>query len=255
MKRSLSELKDLAYAIRHDVLNMTYHAGANGGHIGGGFSAADILAVLYGEVLELTPETVTSPERNRFFLSKGHVALAHYAALAETGFIPKEDLDQFEVSGSAYPTHEVMAPDKGIETSSGSLGYGLSIGIGSALAAKMQKRDSKVYVLMGDGECNEGSVWEAVMAGAQFGLDNLYAIVDINGQSLDGYTRSIMPVRDFKGAFQSFGWKTIEADGNNIESLVHAFEEQVSAGVPTAILAYTAKSKGLKGWLASCSPG
>ncbi len=245
MKQDLQALKDLALSIRRDVLDMTYRAGANGGHLGGGFSAADILAVLYGSVMHLTPATVDAPDRDRFFLSKGHIALAHYAVLAETGFIPRSDLELFEVSGSAYPTHAVMAPEKGIEISSGSLGYGLSIGVGAALSAHMHGRDNRVYVLLGDGECNEGSVWEAAMSAAKFKLDHLVAIVDVNGQSLDGYTDDTMPLHDFVGAFQAFGWQTLAVDGHDIHALLNAFATAGTQNAPTAIIAHTVKCKGL----------
>lgn len=241
---NVDELKQFAHNIRRDVLEMTAHAGANGGHIGGSFSSAEILATLYGAVMNVTPEKATDPERDRFILSKGHCAIGHYAALKEAGFIPEEDMMTFEDSDTRFPTHEVMCPECGIETSSGSLGYGLSVGIGSALAAKRSGKSYRVYVLLGDGECNEGTVWEAVMAAARFGLDNLTAIIDLNGQSLDGMTSDIMPVQNMAEAWKSFGWQVTETDGNDPEKLLMAFGD-IEAGKPHAIIAHTVKGKGL----------
>ena len=243
-KEELQRLQELALSIRRDALEMTYRAGANGGHLGGALSCADILAVLYGKMMHISPEQAGAAGRDRFFLSKGHVALAHYAALAEVGFMPKDELLTFEQSGSDLPTHEVFNPGKGIESSSGSLGYGLSIGIGSALYAKRHGLDYHVYVLLGDGECNEGSVWEAVMAAARLKLDNLTAIVDINGQSLDGFTADIMPVHDFARVWSGFGWQTETADGHDLEQLA----EKLTACAndkPLVVLAETVKGQGL----------
>jgi len=244
MKRSFQELKRLAFLIRSDVLEMTLRAGVNGGHLGGGLSCADILAVLYGEVLNICAEDPLDTNRDRFLLSKGHVALAHYAALAETGFFDREELLQFEVSGGTYPTHEIADPQKGIEISSGSLGYGLSVGVGCALNAKIKGLQYKTYVLLGDGECNEGSVWEACMAAARFELGNLIAVVDVNGQSLDGHIDRIMPIHDFKEVFSGFGWNVKEVDGHDFGQLLAAFAAE-DCGKPTVILAHTVKCKGV----------
>lgn len=243
-KEELQRLRELAHAIRSDVLDMTYRAGANGGHLGGALSCADILAVLYGQVMHIVPAQADAPERDRFFLSKGHVALAHYAALAEAGFLPKEELLTFEQSGSDLPTHEVRNLGKGIEISSGSLGYGLSLGIGSALYAKRHGFDRHVYVLLGDGECNEGSVWEAAMAAARLQLDNLTAIVDINGQSLDGFTADIMPVQDHAKVWSGFGWETATVDGHDLAQLAEALASRAEAK-PVVVLAKTVKGYGL----------
>ena len=240
----MENMKKLAQAIRRDVLDMTCRAGAQGGHLGGALSCADILAVLYGGVMRVSPELAEDPERDRFFLSKGHVALAHYAALAEAGFFPKEDLLAFEQSGSSLPTHEVQDVSRGIEISSGSLGYGLSVGVGSALSAKRRGQGCHVYVLLGDGECNEGSVWEAAMAAARLGLDNLTAIVDINEQSLDGFTADIMPVHDWQQVWSGFGWQAAEADGHDIAALQSALSSRAE-GKPTVVLAHTVKGRGI----------
>lgn len=243
-KLSVCELKNLAFNIRRDVLDMTAKAGANGGHIGGAFSCADILAVLYGAILNNDPSMKNSENRDRFILSKGHCAIGHYAALKEIGYITAEDLESFEISGTEFPTHEVMNTDHGIETSSGSLGYGLSVGIGCALSAKRKNQPWHVYVLIGDGECNEGSIWEAAMAATQFKLDNITAVVDLNGQSLDGMTMDIMPVNDMASAWKSFGWNVTEIDGNDIEQLISAFDNKLE-NKPNVVIAHTIKGKGL----------
>lgn len=239
-----NELNQMAHNIRRDVLRMTAKAGPNGGHIGGSFSSAEIFAVLYGSILNNDPSMTDCDDRDRFFLSKGHCAIGHYAALKEAGYITNEDLDVFEVSGSSFPTHEVINQNHGIEISSGSLGYGLSIGVGSALAAKRAKKSYQVYVLLGDGECNEGSVWEAAMAAAQFKLDNLTAIIDLNGQSLDGMTAEIMPVKDMASAWKSFGWHVSEVDGHDVDRLMEAFHHRCS-DKPHVVIAHTIKGKGL----------
>lgn len=239
------KLQRLADSIRHDILEMTYHAGVIGGHIGGALSCADILAVLYGAVLNVSCGDPLCPERDRFLLSKGHAALAHYAALMETGFISREELRQFEASGGKFLTHEVRDVKHGIEISGGSLGYGLSIGVGCALNAKIRGQAYKTYVLLGDGECNEGSVWEACMSAARFRLDNLTAVVDVNKQSLDGFTSAVMPVADFKGVFTGFGWHVVEADGHDVEQLQRALTARAFEK-PVAVIADTLKGKGIR---------
>ncbi len=237
-------VRALACRIRKDVLAMTCRAGINGGHIGGALSSADILAVLYGDVLRHTLADAVSLTRDRFILSKGHVALAHYAVLAEMEYFPVERLAEFEQPGGAFPTHEVRCEEYGIETSSGSLGYGLSVGIGCALAARMQRQDYHTYVLMGDGECNEGSIWEAAMAAARYRLTNLTAIVDLNGQSLDGRMEDIMPIHDFSAVFRGFGWNVVTVDGHDIRQLHDALLARATDR-PTVVLAVTCKGKGV----------
>ena len=238
------KIKEIAWKIRSDVLDMTFHAGVEGGHIGGAFSSADILAVLYGSEMNVAPQNPTNPERDRFILSKGHISLAHYAVLKEYGFMTQDDLDSFESNGSLFSTHELENLEHGIEVTSGSLGYGLPIGVGIALSAKMKNKGYRTFVLLGDGECNEGSVWEAAMAAARYKLDNLIAIVDKNGQQLDGFTSDIMPVHDMEKVFQGFGWNTVVIDGNNVDEIQEAIR-RTADGVPTVIIAETIKSKGL----------
>lgn len=241
---NIIEIKNLADAIRKDVLDMTYHAGVNGGHLGGAFSSAEILAVLYGGILNINTESPDEENRDRFILSKGHIALAHYAALAEIGFITKEEMMSFEVSGSDFPTHETINIQKGIEFTSGSLGYGPALGVGTALMAKKRRKSFKVYVLIGDGECNEGTVWEAIMAAVRFKLDNLTFIIDVNRQQLDGFTSDIMPVSSFEEVCNGFGCYVKAVDGNNVEELLNVFNS-VAFGKPKVIIADTVKGKGI----------
>ena len=245
MQKDINNINNLAKAIRRDILSMTYFAGANGGHLGGALSSADILAVLYGAILNISPENSTDVNRDRFLLSKGHISLALYAALAECGFIPKDELLTFEREGSLYQTHSDMNINYGIEISSGSLGYGLPIGVGCALAAKMDGRGYRTFVLLGDGECNEGVVWEAAMAASHYKLNNLIAIIDVNGQQLDGYTSDIMPINNISEAFNNIGFKTIDIDGHDIEQLMSVFCS-TDENRPTAIIAHTIKGKGIR---------
>ncbi len=244
MKCSQEAVQKLAKRIREDVLDMTFHAGVEGGHIGGAFSAAEILAVLYGSELNIDSNDPSNPERDRFILSKGHVSIAHYAVLKECGFLSQDDLDSFEKNGSLFSTHETESIEHGIEITSGSLGYGLSVGIGIALAGKMKSKEYRTFVLLGDGECNEGCVWEAAMAAPKYNLDKLIAVIDKNGQQLDGFTRDVMPIHDIGKVFMGFGWNVIEIDGHDIAALQKAFRTRIEK-VPTMVIANTIKSKGL----------
>lgn len=238
------KIQELAWKIRKNVLDMTFHAGVEGGHIGGAFSSAEILATLYGSEMNVDPKNPADPDRDRFILSKGHISLAHYAVLKECGFLTQKDLDSFEKNDSLFSTHELESLDHGIEVTSGSLGYGLSIGIGIALSAKKNNRSYRTFVLLGDGECNEGSVWEAAMAAAKYRLDNIVAIVDKNGQQLDGFTKDVMPIHDIELVFKGFGWHTVAINGHDIDAIQKAMKEKV-IGVPMVIIAETVKSKGL----------
>lgn len=244
MEKSVESIRGLAWKIRNDVLDMTFHAGVEGGHIGGAFSSADILATLYGSEMNVNSGNATDPERDRFLLSKGHISIAHYAVLKECGFLSQEDLDSFEKNGSLYSTHELINTEHGIEVTSGSLGYGLSIGVGIAITAKRKKQSFRTFVLLGDGECNEGTIWEAAMAAARYDLDNLIAIVDKNGQQLDGYTKDVMPIYDIEKVFEGFGWQTQVIDGHDISAIQNATRIKPDKK-PLAIIAETIKSKGI----------
>lgn len=240
-----ARILEIAQAIRCDVLEMTYRSGVNGGHLGGAFSSAEILATLYGHIMNISAENIQDDERDRFILSKGHSAIGHYAVLHECGFISKDEMYTFELPDTAFPTHEIMNITKGIEISSGSLGYGLSIAVGIALNGKRRRKRYKTYVLMGDGECNEGTVWEAAMAASKFQLSNVIAVVDVNGQSLDGYIEGTMPIQDMKKVWNGFGWNVIDIeDGNNILELERGFNG-ISNEKPNVVLAHTVKGKGI----------
>jgi len=183
-------------------------------------------------------------DRDRFILSKGHGVLGFYTALHEIGLISKDDLMTFEKTNSYLLGHPVMNRKKGIEFSNGSLGMGLSVGIGVALAAKKKKKNYKVYVLIGDGECNEGSVWEAAMAAPNFKLDNIISIIDRNNLQQTGTNKEIMSVGNITEKWKSFGWDVIELDGHNIEELYNAFKKERNSTKPLAIIANTIKGKG-----------
>ena len=240
-----NEIQRFARRMRLDMLEMMKHAGANGAHIGGAFSAAEILASLYCGWLDISLENPLNPNRDRFILSKGHTALALYSALYEAGFLTQEEMMSFEDNGGHFSTHCCKNQAKGIELSSGSLGLGLGYGAGCALTAKLEHLDYDCVVLLGDGECNEGSVWEAVQFAAKYKLDNLIAVVDFNHQSLDGFTTDTMPIANFPKVFEGFGWDVININGNDVSEIGRAFSEIQRNGKPTAIIAETLKGKGV----------
>jgi transketolase len=207
-------------------------------------SIIDITATLYGSIMKFNSKNPEWSERDRFILSKGHGVLGYYTALVEAGFIQKEDLLHFEKTGSYLLGHPVKNRAKGIEFSNGSLGMGLALGIGVALTGKRRKKKFNVFVLMGDGECNEGSVWEAALAAPQFKLDNLFAIVDRNNYQQTGSNADIMSVGDLESKWKSFGWHVKSVNGHNIEELYDAFTAERKQNKPVAIIAHTIKGKG-----------
>lgn len=240
----IQELSRLAYDLRKDVVDMI--VAGNGGHIGGDMSVMEILVTLYFKQMNISPENENDPDRDLFVMSKGHSVEAYYAVLAKKGFMEIEEVKkQFSQFGSKYIGH----PNNklpGIEMNSGSLGHGLPVCVGMALASRMDKRENRVYTVMGDGELAEGSVWEAVMAGHQYHLDNLCAVVDRNRLQISGNTEEIMGHDDLHERFRSFGWHVIDvADGNSIEQLCAAFDEaRRTKGCPTVLIANTIKGKG-----------
>lgn len=205
----------------------------------------EIMAVLYGHVLRYDPSHPRWDERDRFILSKGHGVLGYFSALLVAGIISEETYKTFQTNESDLIAHPVMNLDLGIESSNGSLGQGLSMGVGIALAAKKKNRPFKVYVYMGDGECNEGSVWEAVMSASQLGLSNLTAIVDYNKLQSDGDSRQIIDLEDLAGKFKAFGWNVQEIDGHDIAEIAKAFDEPSKSGRPKVLVAHTVKGKGI----------
>ena len=240
----LQAIEAMAKRMRRNVLDMALAAGASSSHFGGGLSIIDIVATLFGGIMKLDPARPDWSDRDRFILSKGHGCLGYYAALVEAGFVSKEELQTFEKTGSSLLGHPVINRAKGIEFSNGSLGMGLSLGIGVALAGKKRAQPHRVYVLIGDGECNEGSVWEAAMAARQFKLDNLVSILDRNGLQQTGSNTEIMSVGDLAAKWASFGWQVVELNGHCIAELYAALSQPNPPGIPVAIIAHTTKGKG-----------
>ena len=240
----MENLKAKAFDLRKDVVNMIMEG--KGGHIGGDMSVMEILMSLYFSQMNVTPEKQDSPDRDRFVLSKGHSVEAYYAVLAAKGFLDIQDvIKKFSKFGSSYIGH----PNNklpGIEMNSGSLGHGLPVCVGMALAGKKDHRDYRVYTVMGDGELAEGSVWEGFMAGHQYKLDNLCAVIDRNRLQISGNTEDVMGHDDLGERIRSFGWHVIEVkNGNDIDALNKAFEEAKTVkGQPTAIIADTTKGYG-----------
>ena len=230
--------------MKYHLLDTALAAGASSSHFGGGLSIIDITATLYGGIMKFDSNNPEWCDRDRFILSKGHGVLGYYTALVEAGFIPKEDLMSFEKTGSYLLGHPVKNRAKGIEFSNGSLGMGLALGIGVALAGKRRKNAFNIFVVMGDGECNEGSVWEAALAAPQFKLDNLFAIVDRNNFQQTGSNAEIMSVGDLESKWESFGWQVVGVDGHNIAELYDSFTAEYEKNKPVAIIAHTIKGKG-----------
>ena len=230
--------------IRRDIIEMIYVAGS--GHPGGSLSAVEILTALYFKVMRIRPEQPEWPERDRFILSKGHAAPAIYAVLAERGFFPLEELKTFSAPGTRLQKHIDMHLVPGAELSTGSLGQGLSVGVGMALADRIDGKDRRVYVLIGDGESQEGQIWEAAMAAAQLKLDNLIAFLDYNGCQVDGYVRDICNLEPVDRKWESFGWHVQRIDGHDLGQILAALEtaHRYRPG-PHIIIADTVKGKGI----------
>lgn len=237
------KLAERANEVRRTVLDLVY--GIQSGHLGGSFSAAEILVTLYEHELRLKPEDPHWPERDRFVLGKGHAAPALYVELAERGFFPKEELKSFRRLGSILQGHPDMKKTPGVEMSTGSLGQGLSAGCGMALAARLDGQAHRIWVLLGDGELDEGQNWEAAAFAAARKLDNLTAIVDWNRVQLDGCTAEILPMDPLPEKWRAFGWEVIECDGHDVASLLSAYQQAKGVhGRPAVILAHTVKGKG-----------
>ncbi len=236
----------LAWLIRRNGLEMTHLS--RGSHIGSVFSAAEIMAVLYTGALNVRPEDPAWPDRDRLILSKGHAGAAVYAALAERGFFPVEELKTHYANGSRLSGHVSHKGVPGVEFSTGSLGHGLGVAAGLALGAKMDRASWRAFAVLGDGECDEGSVWEAALQARQYRLDNLVAVIDHNRmQSLDFCERTL-DLSPFADKWRAFGWRTLTVDGHDTDALRQAFAEAEAArgtGVPTVIIALTTKGKGV----------
>ncbi len=241
---SVEELEKMAVAVRCDIIDMICTASA--GHPGGSLSATDVVTALYFRVMRIDPENPSWPDRDRFILSKGHACPVWYAALAERGYFDKSHLKTLRQMGSILQGHPDMNKTPGIDMTAGSLGHGLSAGLGMALSAKLQQKDYHVFVVIGDGESQEGSIWEAAMAAPRFKLDNLTAILDYNHLQNDYSVDDIMPIDPVADKWQAFGWNVIDIDGHDMAQVVQALEEAKShQGAPTIIVANTVKGKGV----------
>jgi len=237
------ELKLIAARGRMLSMEMVYRAAS--GHIGGSLSAMDILTELYHEVLNIDPENPRDPERDRFVMSKGHCTPALYSTLSMRGYFPEELLMLFRSIEGHMSGHPDMVHVPGVDMSTGSLGQGISAAVGMAIAGKMDSMSYRVYALLGDGECEEGQVWEAVASAAKYGLSNLCAVLDKNGLQIDGCTADVMPMEPFDDKFRAFNWEVLYADGHDFGSLRKAFAEAKTKTKPTVILAETVKGKGV----------
>jgi len=237
-------LQRFAARIRRHTIEMTRRAKAS--HVGSSLSTVELLAVLYQGILRIDPTNPDWPERDRFILSKGHGCASYYAVLAETGFFPVEWLETFYQDGSRLPGHATHTYIPGIEISTGSLGHGLSVATGMALAAKRDKRSYRVFCMLSDGECDEGSVWEPVLFAAHHRLDNLVAIVDYNKIQSLGTVQEVMELEPFRAKWEAFGWAVREVDGHDLEALAETFSSlPFEAGRPSCLIAHTVKGKGV----------
>jgi transketolase len=239
----LDKIICMARKMRKNILEISHNCNLST-HLGGALSIVDITATLYGAVLKYDNNNPEFEDRDRFILSKGHGALGYYSALLEAGIISDDIFSTFQQNGSDLTAHPVMNLELGIESSNGSLGQGLSMGIGLALAAKRKNKKHKIFVLLGNGECNEGSIWEAVMSAVQFKLDNLVAIIDNNRFQNDGDSDEILDCVDFEDKWKSFGWNVSSVNGHNILDLYGSFTAKIK-NKPTVVIAHTIKGKGV----------
>lgn len=241
---TITQLKEKARIIRKDIINMLTEA--KSGHPGGSLSAVEIMVYLYFEEMQVDPKDPKNEDRDRFVLSKGHGAPVLYSVLAEKGYFPKEELMKLRKINSMLQGHPDMKETPGVDISTGSLGQGLSAANGMALAGKLDKKDYNVYVLIGDGEMQEGQIWEAAMTAAHYKLDNIIAFIDNNGLQIDGFNKDVMNIEPIKEKWQAFGWNTLNIDGHNFEEIEEAIiKAKNTRGKPTAIIAKTIKGKGV----------
>ncbi len=243
-EEKVHELKKLTHRFRNDLIDILYEIQT--GHPGGSLSAAEIVTTLYFDKLRVDPKNPKMEGRDRFIMSKGHACPILYLNMAEKGYFPKEDLKTLRQMDSHLQGHPCAHKTPGVELSAGPLGLGLGAGLGMALGEKMKKTDGYVYVLLGDGEVQEGGIWEAAMAAAKYKADNLIAILDHNGVQLDGTLEEIMCIGDIAGKFEAFGWEVLHCDGHDIASFSSAVEEaKETKGKPVVIIAKTVKGKGV----------
>lgn len=238
------DVSSLPSKLRRRVLDLVYRTGSP--HIGSSFSCVEILVSLYFKIMNVSPIDPIDVNRDRFILSKGHACPALYAVLAEVGFLSEKELEGFAINGGILEQHPVMDLKRGIEVSTGSLGHGLSIGVGMALAGKKDGRSSRVFVLMSDGELNEGSVWEAAMFGAHHKLDNLIAVVDYNKMQALGFTNDIVGLEPLTQKWSAFGWEVKEVDGHDMDDITQTLNKVPFANdKPSIVIAHTVKGKGV----------
>ena len=240
----LMELRQKAVKLRRNIITMIYEAGS--GHPGGSLSVLDILVLLYYKVMNINAAAPRDPRRDRLVLCKGHACPALYAVLADMGFFPPEELHRLRKIDSLLQGHPDMRKTPGIEISTGSLGQGLSAANGMALAAKLENSPGRLYAVLGDGEIQEGQVWEAAMTSGHYRLDNLTAFLDYNGLQIDGWTKDVKNSEPLPDKWRAFGWFVLEADGHDYHSLLEAVNKALShKGAPTMIIAHTVKGKGV----------
>ncbi|HSV86128.1 MAG TPA: transketolase [Levilinea sp.] len=241
---SVEELKQKAVEVRQDIIHMISVAQA--GHPGGSLSATDIVTALYFRLMNIDPQNPAWEDRDRFILSKGHACPVWYAALCERGFFEKSHLDTLRKLNSMLQGHADMNKTPGVDFTVGSLGQGISAGIGMALSGKLHKKNYHVWVMIGDGESQEGAIWEAAMSGAKWKLDNLTVIVDDNGIQNDTYVVDVMPVENLVEKWRAFNWRVLEINGHDMQAVVDALETALTIkGEPTAIVAHTIKGRGV----------
>jgi len=240
----IAELKSKANKIRKDIVKMITEAGS--GHPGGSLSAVEIVTALYFKVMRHNPKNPKWKDRDRFILSKGHAAPLLYSVLAESGYFEVKELLTLRKLGSRLQGHPDMKRLPGIEISTGSLGHGLSVGNGMAMAGKLDGKDYRVYVLLGDGECQEGQIWEAAMTASHYKLDNVTAILDYNGLQIDGPVKDVMNISPISDKWRAFGWHVIEINGHDFKEILDAFERVKNVkDKPSIIIAHTVKGKGI----------
>ncbi|MGI9006663.1 MAG: transketolase [Streptosporangiaceae bacterium] len=241
----IRRLADRALFIRTETVRLSEIAGA--GHYSGTFSAAELLAALYYRQLRLDPRRPDWVDRDRFILSKGHAAIGLYPVLADLGYFPAADLDSYTRLGSAFGDHPDMRKVRGVDFSSGSLGHGLSVALGIALAGRADGRPYRTYCMVGDGELAEGQIWEAVMAASHFEVGSLVCIVDRNQLCIDGFTEDVMAIEPLDAKFAAFGWNTTRIDGHDLGAILGAFDKLPASGSPrpTVIIADTVKGRGV----------
>jgi transketolase len=243
-KKSLPELQALAKQVRRDIITMI--GAAKSGHPGGSLSAVEILVTLFFDVMRIDPQRPDWPDRDRFILSKGHAAPVLYSVMARAGFCPIDQLNTLRKLGSVYQGHPDVRFLPALDASTGSLGEGVSLGLGMSLTARLNGSQFRSYVVLGDGEIQEGQVWESAMFGSFHKVDNLVVIVDYNRIQLDGFVKDIMDLEPLADKWRAFGWETLEVDGHDIPALQSAFSKAAATkGRPTAVIAHTVKGKGV----------